>query len=361
MKGIKIILSVLLCFITVFMSSCFAYTSFDELVTKKGETTTVYEYNTTSYYDETTAIVIPATTALAVPVPETTAVQVIMTEPQTTRPAATVPQVSEPFVTLPDVTQSAVTEPQTNVPSFTLPPADEPQETEPDETEAETTPEGTTADSSEEILVYTTKQVIEAYEGALNKTRSYRDVLTVKKTENFTAEVKEAYPGGALTELLANNIVKLVGSEGQQTLTFLDGKAVDSEGETVPVLLPKNDVFSLPEEGVASAVIKKSGDKTHIRITLVPETVKMGEVPKYNSKAIGYLNTAAMDFKIITISRVDITYTGSVIEAVIRSDGYIESVNYTINMSTYAELSGMGISGYGTIAGTQTENWALSY
>ena len=65
--------------------------------------------------------------------------------------------------------------------------------------------------------------------------------------------------------------------------------------------------------------------------------------------------------KIITISRVDITYSGSVIDAVISADGYVESVTYTINMSTYAELSGMGISGYGTLEGAQTEKWQLTY
>ena len=74
--------------------------------------------------------------------------------------------------------------------------------------------------------------------------------------------------------------------------------------------------------------------------------------------SFGYV-IADMDFKIITISRVDITYPGSVIDAVIRADGYIESVTYTINMSTYAELSGMGISGYGTLEGAQTEQWNL--
>lgn len=350
MKSAKIILSVLMCFLMIFMSSCFAYTSFDELVSQKRENTTAYEYKTTSYEEQSTSVVVPnttstampETTALAVPVPETTAVQVVLPPPQETQPVVTEPQTTEPLTT---------------VPSFTLPDISEEETTE----EEVMTEEKTTEASEEKIPVYTTKQIIAAYEEALNKTRSYRDALTATKTESFTANVKDAYPGGALTELLANNIVNLVGSEGQQTLNFIDGKAIDNEGETVPVLLPQNDTFSLPEEGVASASIKESGDKTHIRIALVPETVTMGQVPKYNSKAIGYLDTSTMEFKIITISRVDITYTGSVIDAVIRSDGYIESVTYTINMSTYAELSGMGITGYGTLVGQQVESWSLSW
>ena len=309
MKNIKSVLAVLTVFAMLLLSSCFAYSSFDELAQQNGESTTAYEYKTTSYSESTTVL------------PEnTTAVQVI---PQETQPQVTVPQTTVPQVTLP---------------------------------QAETT----TAPVQEEIS-YTKAEIINIYSEALNKTRAYAGALTVNHTESFTADIKDAHPGGALTELLASNIVKLVGSEGQQTLSYNGGYAVNKDGETVPVLLPQRTHFNLPEAGVADARLSKTGDKTIIRLVLVPETVTMGQVPTYNSGAIGYLDTSGMDFKIITISRVDITYPGSVIDAVIRADGYIESVTYTINMSTYAELSGMGVSGYGTLEGAQTERWQLNW
>lgn len=311
MKKTKLILAVLTAVSILLLSSCFTYTSFDELVTLDKENTTAYEYKTTNYWENTTSVVIPE---------NTTAVQVV---PQTTEPHVTQPYVTEPYVT----------QPQT---------------------------ENTTAPVTEE-KDYSKKEIIDIYAEALNKTRSYTGALTVNHTESFTADIKDAYPGGALTELLASNIVKLVGSEGQQTLSFNGGYAVNKDGETVPVLLPQRAAFSLPEAGVKSAELSKNGDKTRIKIVLVPETVTMGQVPAYNAGAIGYLDTSDMDFKIITISRVDITYPGSVIDAVIRSDGYIESVTYTINMSTYAELSGMGVSGYGTLEGAQTERWQLNW
>ena len=299
----------MLIFTMLILSSCFTYTSFDELVSKPGEGTTAYEYKTTSYYENTTSVVIQE---------NTTAAQVI-------------PQVTQPQMPYPQETQPQVTYPQEVV---------------------------TTAPVQEEIN-YTKSEIIGVYSEALKKTRGYTGALTVNHSESFTADIKDAHPGGALTELLASNIVKLVGSEGQQTLSYNGGFAVNKDGETVPVLLPQRTAFSLPEAGVASAEISKEGDKTRVRLVLVPETVSMGQVPTYNAGAIGYLDTSGMDFKIITISRVDITYPGSVIDAVIRSDGYIESVTYTINMSTYAELSGMGVSGYGTLEGAQTESWKL--
>ena len=313
MKNIKSVLAVMLIFTMLILSSCFSYMDFDELMTK-AEESTAYEYKTTSYYENTTSVVLQE---------NTTAVQGI--------PQVTLPQETQPQVTYPQATQ--------------------PQETQPQE-EATTSP----LQAGKE---YTKSEIMKIYSDALNKTRSYTGALTVNHSESFTADIKEAYPGGALTELLASNIVKLVGSEGQQTLSYNGGYAVNKDGETVPVLLPQRSAYNLPEAGVASAEISAEGDKTRIRLVLVPETVSMGQVPTYNAGAIGYLDTSGMDFKIITISRVDITYPGSVIDAVIRSDGYLESVTYTINMSTYAELSGMGISGYGTLEGAQTEKWQL--
>ncbi len=227
--------------------------------------------------------------------------------------------------------------------------------------EPATEPEKPSENTAPDYSSYTKKQILDMYGEALNKTRSYTGSLSAVVTEAFNADIKDAHPGGQLTELLASNIVKLVGSEGSQTLNFSNGKATNKDGESVPVLLPQRTSFSLPEEGVKNAVITDENGKTRIRITLVPETVAMGEIPKFNSGAVGYLDTSDMNFVIITISRVDISYTGSVIDAVINRDGYIESVNYTINMSTYAELSGMGITGYGTLEGAQTENWKLNY
>lgn len=319
MKYRILVLPIILCLLLV-MSSCITFSTFDEMITNNEESTTAYEYVVLP--DETTSSSVLSEQTTSVTIEETsTAVNNVI--PEETTGVSVNPEATTATPVIPEDTTSAVNEP--------------------------------------DYSSYTKKQIIDTYAEALKKTRGYTGALTVNHTESFDADIKEANPGGALTELLASNIVKLVGSEGQQTLNFNGGYATNADGETVPILLPQRTDFSLPEAGVSSAVIEKSGDKTKIRIVLVSETVSMGQVPTYNSTAIGYLDTSNMDFKIITISRVDITYPGSVIEAVIRSDGYIESVTYTINMSTYAELSGMGITGYGTLEGAQTEKWELNW
>lgn len=324
----KKIFSLLLVFVLAFlMSSCIAYLPFEEMIGKNEEQSTGYEYVTQASVDNTTVIYIENTTGA--PIENTTAAEI-----------TTLPAIPENTTGITAVQPQEITTAPVIIPEATT---------------------SAPASENKDYSSYTKKQILNEYEAALTKTREYKGSFSVNHTESFSADIKDAHPGGALTELLASNIIKLVGSEGQQTLTFNGGTAVNADGETVPVLLPQRTSYSLPAEGVSNATIEKSGDKIHIRIVLVSETVSMGEAPVYNSKAIGYLDTSNMDFKIITISRVDITYPGSVIDAYIREDGFVDSVTYTINMSTYAELSGMGITGYGTLEGAQTEKWQLNY
>lgn len=316
---IAVIIVCLLC-----MSSCMEYKSFDKLTDQA--TTYGYQQNGTEnipagQHDTTTVVYIePGTTVQN------------MSENQNQQ--GMIPETTQQVIVLPEITTSANTAPDV--------------------------PPSVTESSKPDYSSYSKAQIVNKYKEALDKTRAYTGPVSATVTESFDAKIKDAHPGGALTELLADNVVKLVGSEGQQTLNFSGGQAVNDEGETVPVLLPKRGSFMLPVDGVAEARIEESAGKLHVVIRLVPETVSMGEIPKYNAGAVGYLDTSSMDFKIVTLSRVDITYTGSVIDAVIGTDGYIESVTYTINMSTYAELSGMGITGYGTLEGAQTEKWTIN-
>ena len=322
-KYLKLISLLAVLIMVVTTCSCMSFTSFENLTTERHEATTSYSYTELG----TTTI----------------SIENITTEPYTQNlpqenttvyvPETTLPQITEVQTTLPEITTSPVTAPETTLPAVTEP----------------------------DYSSYSKSEILDTYKEALSKTRAYTGALTVNHTEAFNADIKDAHPGGALTELLASNIVKLVGSEGQQTLNFNGGKATNKDGETVPILLPQRTDFSLSEAGIKTASVKKDGNKLRIRIVLVPETVSMGEIPPHNASSVGYLDTSEMSFSIITISRVDITYSGSVIDAVIRDDGYIESVVYTINMSTYAELSGMGISGYGTLEGAQTEKWELNW
>lgn len=227
---------------------------------------------------------------------------------------------------------------------------------------AETTtalPAATTAEPTTEAAQLSVQEVIDLYTNALNQTRAYQGTVNVHHTETFSGNVVEAQPLGALTTRLANRIVDMVSDPHDSTLTFTGGVGTNEDGETVPILLPKKGAFSLPAAGVRNAYMDTANGMRHVVINLLPESVGFNEVPYYNSGAIGYLDTASLDLSIIRINSCTITYTGSVIDAYIRDDGYISSVNYTINLGVEGSVTGLGITGSGTMEGVEYESWQL--
>jgi len=208
---------------------------------------------------------------------------------------------------------------------------------------------------------YSKGQILEVYKAALTKTRAYTGNLSVHHKESFTGNVVEANPGGELGKQLANLIIGKLATPSEEDFSFSGGKAVNSDGETIPILLPQRTDFSLTEAGIASATISEENGSLKIHIQLVKEDVDFSGVPQYNAASIGYLDTAKLGFNKIKVTDCTISYTGSTIDAVIRPDGYIGSCSYAINLSTTGHVSYMGISGGGTITGAQTEDWVLNW
>lgn len=239
-------------------------------------------------------------------------------------------------------------------------PSKAPTET-PSNAPSETPTEPQSSAPAQDYATYTKQQVLELYAAALNKTRAYKGNITVHHKESFNFEVLEATPGGSLTTQLINYVVGLVVKPTEADYSFTDGSAQNEDGETVPLLLPQKRDFSLPAAGAASAAARSENGMAHVIIKLVPEKVSLGETPAYNSSAVGYLDTSDMSFKVIKINSCEIDYSGSVIDAYIRPDGYIDSVTYTINMTTTGNVTGLGITGGGVIEGAQTETWDLGW
>lgn len=208
---------------------------------------------------------------------------------------------------------------------------------------------------------YSKSEIIKLYSDALSKTRSYTQPITVHHKESFDGSVVECSPDISLAKTLANYIISAIADPSETDYSFSGGTATNEDGESIPLLLPQRTTFSLPENAVNAATVTENNGTLNIHIELISESVGFGEVPKYNSSAIGYLDTSQFDFKIITVNSCTITYSGSTIDAVIRPDGYISECTYVINMSTTGNVTGMGITGGGTIAGAQTEVWTLNW
>ena len=146
-----------------------------------------------------------------------------------------------------------------------------------------------------------------------------------------------------------------------ETLNFSNGKAVNSEGETVSLILPQKNGFNLTEDGVKSASVNVVNNEYVIKINLVQESAGMYDVPRHNASAIGYLDVANFDLSFLTIESALINYKGSSVELHINSQGYVTYAEYHIPLLVKGSGNGAGISGSVTFDGEQTEVWSMNY
>ncbi len=203
-------------------------------------------------------------------------------------------------------------------------------------------------------------QIIAKAKDAVNKTKAYNGNLTVSHTEGFSADVTEC-TGGEIVKSIVNLMIGWVVKPVEETLVYQNGKTVNSEGETVPIILPKRGDFSLSENGVKTASVQTSGNEYVIKINLVEESVGMYDVPKHNASSIGYLDVASFDISFMEVDSADIVYKGSSIELRINAEGYVTYANYIIPLHIDGSAHKGSISGSATFEGEQTEEWRLDW
>ncbi len=207
---------------------------------------------------------------------------------------------------------------------------------------------------------WSTAQILSKASEAINKTKGYRNNLNVHHKEGFNATVTEC-SGGSIVQSVANMMVGWVVAPVDETLNYSNGVAVNSEGETVPILLPKRGSFTLGQSGVSSASARTSGNEYIINIGIVKESVGMTQIPANNAAAIGYLDVSSFDLSFLTVDSADITYKGSSIELHINSEGYVTYAVYRIPLIIKGSGHSGSISGSVTFEGEQSEQWTLNY
>ncbi len=205
------------------------------------------------------------------------------------------------------------------------------------------------------------KQEILTYLGnAVTKTKAYTGTVSVTRSEDLGITVEEIKPNLPKLGDIANSLIKQFIKPVDEEIQFNGGQG-QSDGEMIPLLLPKRQGFTLPIEGVAQAKAAKSGNNIVIDITLVPESTSMYDKPTYNSAAIGYLDLGSVDLGAITISSLNFDYKGSTIHAVILPNGYVQSAEYHIPLHVAASGKAAFISASFAGTGYQTEKWVIHW
>lgn len=213
---------------------------------------------------------------------------------------------------------------------------------------------------TEDASAWSTAQILSKASEAINKTKGYSNNLSVHHVETFNATVTEC-TGGSVVQSVANAMVGWVVEPVDETLNYSGGMATNSEGETVPVLLPKRGSFTLGHSGIAGASARTANGEHIINLNIVQESVSMYQVPSHNAAAIGYLDVSSFDLSFLTVDSADITYKGSSIELHINSQGYVTYAVYRVPLVIKGSGHSGAISGSVTFEGEQTEQWTLSY
>ena len=221
-----------------------------------------------------------------------------------------------------------------------------------------TTAAGTS--STTDPSTWTVQQIVDYVNQSMTQTRAYTGNLNADHKETITATLTKA-PGGSLVQSIANPIIEGAIKPTNETLAFANGQAVDSEKETVPILLPKKASFSLNATGVASATARADGTDTLIDITLIQEIGTLDTPPMYNSTAIGYLNAGMVDLSAVTVTSCDITYPGSTIKLRINQSGYVVTADYNVPFVVEAAGKAMFLSAEVTCEGSDSESWVLRW
>ena len=270
---------------------------------------------------------------------------------EVTRPGTEVPAFTTDVAPLGETTTAfvdpAVTQPGIVDPAATTVPA------QPDATTVPAQPAGTN-----DPATWTVQQIVDYVNKSVSQTRAYTGNLNANHKETITVNLTKL-PGGTLIQNLANQIVSSAVKPTDETLTFSNGQAVDTEGDTVPIILPKKASFSLDANGVAAASARADGTDTVIDITLVKEVGTLETAPQYNAAAIGYLNAGMVDLSAVTVTTCDITYPGSTMKLRINQGGYVVTADYNVPFSIQAAGKAMFISAEVECEGNDSESWVL--
>lgn len=220
------------------------------------------------------------------------------------------------------------------------------------------TPAGQPTQQGAAPSAMTNQQILDLLTDSVNKTKAYSGSLTVQHSESFDANVTEC-TGGSLVAKVVNSLMGMVVKPTDETLSFSGGTAVNSEGETVTILLPQKGNFRLQMSGISAISAYADGANTVVSVTLVPEAVGMYETPTANAAGVGFLDVASLDLSFIEVTKADIQYRGSTIKAVINPNGYVTYAEYTIPLHVEG-AAGIGpINGSAVFDGMQTEIWSL--
>ena len=227
------------------------------------------------------------------------------------------------------------------------------------------TPEQTPVQTPEQnVPVDETAEILKVVSDSVNLLKSDKANFTGHKVQSIDMKlVDSSVPS---MNGVANKIIGLFIKDEVYDYDFTNGVSSDpEEGGTIrsiDAFPPGDKPFELTREGVASATKTMSGENTVYTVVIVRETSTLENPrPPHHNAGADTLDLSDVDIPIVTINRVDFDYPGAEISVTISPDGKIVGYHEHLKMSGTGEVSGLGMTGYGTIEGYIDEKWDIQW
>lgn len=208
------------------------------------------------------------------------------------------------------------------------------------------------------------KDIVKFTADAVNKTKAYMSPIKVNHKEHLKCDVTKCEvqkKESNTIKKIANGIIEKVVKPTDEIMSFTNGKTVNSDKETVPLLLPKRTSFTLNESGVAKASARKNGPNIVIHIQLISEEGTLDKHPEYNASSVGYLDAGDVDLGPVSLDYLNITYTGTTLDVTVNPEGYVVSALYKIPILIDVKGKALGMTALVNCSGMQSEDWYLKW
>ena len=262
---------------------------------------------------------------------------------QTTEPFTTEDFTTEPFTTEPVTTEPLITEALTT------------------ESVTETT---TSPVTTEAAVVDETAEILKVVYDSVNLLKSDKANFRGHKVQNIDMKLTDSSIPSMNN--VANGIISLFIKQEEYDYDFTDGVSPDPEnGGTINgnnAFPPGDKPFELTKEGVAGAKKTFDGVNTTYTVKIVHETSTLENPrPPHHNSGADTLDLSGVEIPMVKINRVDFDYPGAEISVTISPDGKIVGYHEHLDMSGTGEVSGFGMTGFGTIEGFIDEKWDIQW
>lgn len=268
----------------------------------------------------------------------------------------------------PPATQAPQTQaPQTQAPATDAPATDAPAAD--DKTDAPAT-DAPAADDKGGKVPSSIPEIVKAYNSAINDTKKFQGTVSVHKVGTMKINLDDCSVSFLTSSI--NKILQGLIKDSDSSWTFTNGQHVWEDGNITELnkIVPPGGgrEAKLAEAGVASATATDNGDGTYTMvIKLVAEKSTFDGAtgatvnPSHNESVVDPLNLATLEVPSVTITKADMDYPGTTLEATVNGDGLLTKLVVDLPMQGGGTGNAMGASLDVVISGGAHDTYDFTY